>query len=72
MGSIMSDEYLMIHKLNILPSEYALQVEQMEGRINQYDNLLTLEQVRPTFSLKFEKLMYLMKMIQTTHKSRRL
>ena len=46
----------MIHKLNILPSEYALQVEQMEGRINQYDNLLTLEQVRPTFSLKFEKL----------------
>ena len=55
-GSIMSDEDLTIHILNNLPSEYELQVEQMEGKINQDDNLLTLEQVRSTLSLKFERL----------------
>ena len=38
MGLIMSDEDLMIHILNHLPSEYELQVEQMEGKINQDDN----------------------------------
>ena len=40
MISIMSDEYLMIHILNNLPSEYELQVEQMEDNINQDDNPL--------------------------------
>ena len=52
----MSDEYLIIHILNNLPSEYELKVEQMEGRINQYDNLLTLDKVCSMLSLKFEKL----------------
>ena len=52
----MSDEYLIIHILNNLPSEYELQVEQMEGKINQDDNLITLEQVCSILSLKFERL----------------
>ena len=52
----MSDEDLIIHMLNNLPPEYELQVEQMELKINQDDNLLTLEQVCSTFSLKFERL----------------
>ena len=46
----MSDKYLMIHILNNLP------VEQMEGKINQDNKPLTLEQVRSTLSLKFERL----------------
>ena len=50
------NEYLMIHKINILPSEYELQVEQMEGKVNQDNNPLTLEQVCSTLSLKFERL----------------
>ena len=44
----MSDEDLMIHILNNLPSKYELKVEQMEGKIMQDDNLLTLEQVCST------------------------
>ena len=56
MGSIMSDEDLMIHILNNLALEYELQVEQMEGKMNKYDNLLTLEKVRLMLSLKFERL----------------
>ena len=56
MGSIMSDEDLMIHILNNLALEYELQVEQMEGNINKDDNLLTLEKVRLMLSLKFERL----------------
>ena len=40
MGSIISDEDIMIHILNNLPSEYELQVEQMEDNINQDDNPL--------------------------------
>ena len=56
MVSIMSDEYLIIHILNHLPSEYELQVEKTEGNINQDDNLLTLEKVRSTLILKFERL----------------
>ena len=50
----MSDEDLMIHILNNLPSEYELQAEQMEGNINRDDNPLTLEQVRSTLILRFE------------------
>ena len=42
----MADEDLMIHIINNLPSEYELQVEQMEGKMNQDDKPLTLEQVR--------------------------
>ena len=56
MGLIISDEYLMIHILNNLPSEYELQVEQTEENINKYDNLLISEQVCSTLSLKFERL----------------
>ena len=41
MGLIMADEDLMIPILNNLPSGYELQVEQTEGKINQYDNPLT-------------------------------
>ena len=52
----MSYEDLIIHILNILPSEYELQVEQMEGNINQDDNPLTLEQSRSTLSPNFERL----------------
>ena len=51
----MSDEDLMIHIINNLPSEYGLQVEQTEGNINQDDNPLILEQVRSTLSLNFER-----------------
>ena len=53
---IMSDEYIMIHILNNLPSEYELQVEQMEGNINQDDNPLTLEHVYSTLILNIERL----------------
>ena len=42
MGSIMSDEDLMIHVLNNLPSEYELQVEQMEEKVNKDDSPLAL------------------------------
>ena len=52
----MSNEDLMIHILNNLPLEYELQVEQMEGKINQDDNPLTLQQVLSTLSLKVERL----------------
>ena len=52
----MSYEDTMIHILNNLPSEYELQVEKMEGKINQDDNPLMLEQVCSTLSLKFERL----------------
>ena len=52
----MSDEDLMIHILNNLPSKYELKVEQMEGKIMQDDNLLTLEQVCSTQSFKLERL----------------
>ena len=54
MGSIMSDEYLMIHILNNLPLEYELQVEQMKVNSNQDINLVTLKQVCSTWSLQFE------------------
>ena len=56
MGYIISDEDLMIHILNNLPSEDELQVEQMEGKINQYDNPLTLEQFCSTLNLNFERI----------------
>ena len=52
----MSDEDLMIHILNNLPQEYGLQVQKIEGNINQDDKLLELEQVQSTLSLKFERL----------------
>ena len=52
----MSNEDLMIHILNNLPLEYELQVEQMEGNINQDDNPLMLEQVCSTLSLNLERL----------------
>ena len=52
----MSDEDIMIHILNNLPSKNELQVEQMKVKINQDNNLLTLKQVRSTLSLKFERL----------------
>ena len=54
MESIISDEYLMIHMINILPSEYEVQVQQIKGKINQDNNPLMLEQVRSTLRLKFE------------------
>ena len=54
MESIISDEYLMIHMLNILTSEYEVQVQQIKGKINQDNNPLMLEQVRSTLRLKFE------------------
>ena len=43
MGSIMSDEDLMIHMLNILTSEYEVQVQQIKGKINQDNNPLALK-----------------------------
>ena len=43
MGSIISDEDLMMYILNNLPADHELQVEQMEGNINQYDNPLALK-----------------------------
>ena len=42
MWSIMSDEDIIIHILNNLPSEYELQVEQMKGKITQDDNPLKI------------------------------
>ena len=46
----------MIHMLNILTSEYEVQVQQIKGKINQDNNPLMLEQVRSTLRLKFERI----------------
>ena len=42
--------------LNILTSEYEVQVQQIKGKINQDNNPLMLEQVRSTLRLKFKRI----------------
>ena len=56
MGREVTEEDLMIHIFNNLPPEYDLQVKQSEGRIGAATDPLTMEILRESLSLKYERL----------------
>ena len=56
MGREITDKDLIIHILNNLPKEYDLQVEQLESRIDAGVNPLTMEVLRESLNLKFERI----------------
>jgi hypothetical protein len=56
MGSMMSDIDLVIHVLNNLPLIYEIEVSKLEDRVGISSNPLTVESMRDTLNLKYEKL----------------
>ena len=56
MGTDIDDEFLILHILNNLPSEYDNVVENLEERVDSVINPLGIEDVRQKLSEKFEKM----------------
>ena len=56
MGTTIEDEFLILHILNNLPSEYDNVVENLEERVDSVINPLGIEDVRQKLSEKFEKM----------------
>ena len=56
MGTTIDDEFLILHILNNLPSDYDNVVENLEERVDSTTNPLGIEDVRQKLSEKFEKM----------------
>jgi DNA-binding cell septation regulator SpoVG len=56
MHSIISENQFMIHILNIVTSDYELQLAMMERRVRDIEKPLTVEEIRGELSLRFESL----------------
>ena len=56
MGSIITENQLLIHILNNLTSDYEMQVLLMEKRVGDKTNPLTLEELRDELNLKYERM----------------
>ena len=56
MGTTVDDEFLILHILNNLPSDYDNVVENLEERVDSVTNPLGLEDVRQKLSEKYEKM----------------
>ena len=56
MGTTVDDEFLILHILNNLPSEYDNVVENLEERVDSVLNPLGIEDIRQKLSEKYEKM----------------
>jgi len=53
MGSDISDEDLLVHILNNLPSNYEVQISKLEDQLGSAMNVLTIKDVRNELNLKY-------------------